>query len=93
MYIAVITSLVWGLLMVNNVKSQDACTIAKLALASSTQCLDALESVTGIADFANSSLCTEPCYSLVNNVATHCEQFVSYITLSTYEYVVYVFNN
>ena len=84
MYLAVTTSIVWGLLMVNNVKSQDVCTIAKLALASNTQCLDALESVTGIADFANSPLCTEPCYSLVNDVATNCEEFVStYITIAT----------
>ena len=84
MYLVVATSIVWGLLMVNNVKSQDACTIAQLALASNTQCLDALQSVADIADFANSPLCTEPCYSLINDVATNCEEFVStYIVIVT----------
>lgn len=76
---AVMASLVLGLLMMNRVSSQDACTTAQLALASNSVCLQELQSVDGITDLINSSLCMEPCYSLISDAVNNCEEFVSYI--------------
>ena len=41
--------------------------------------MQSLADATSIGDFVNSSVCMEPCYSLVYNVANNCEEFVSYI--------------
>ena len=82
MHPAVMICLVLGLLMAHTAEGQDACTIAQLALASNNVCLQELQSlgdITSITDLVSNSesLCSEPCYSLVYNVANNCEEDVS----------------
>ena len=82
MHAIVMISVVMVLQMEHTAEGQDACTTAQLALAGNSVCLQELQSLadaTSIGDFVNSSVCKEPCYSLVYNVANNCEEYVSYI--------------
>ena len=69
---------------INAVKSQD-CNSAQLSLAVNGTCQTALLSVAmsdiiSLADSDN-DLCMEPCYSLIDDVATYCPDFVSYLAI------------
>lgn len=81
MYFVVIIFL---LLLVNSVNSQDTCIDAQIALASNSDCQQLIESLddlnTTISSVEN-PICTEPCYTLFNDLGNECSQqqdFVRY---------------
>ena len=78
MYFAIII-----ILSISAVKSQD-CESAQLSLAFDSTCQAALlavasSNITSLAGDTDNDLCMDPCYSLVNDVATYCPDFVSYL--------------
>ena len=81
MYYVVIVSLV---LCMSTVKGQNACSTAQLALATTSECQQALLALAmsnGTGVDSNNAVCMDPCYSLITDVADNCPDFVSHLQL------------